>query len=265
MNRKLKIGLYIILLLCLVGAGITVSQLTEISSQQKSSQQTIYPDSSVKDGDIMLYQFNDRGITIVSFVGSFDFIYKPSQAVSVKTVATKLNYRYLVNGSFFEASKGHAGWLSVLGQEKTPLKEDRQLSHIIRFNPNTGVLSFVDAKLFQPSTNKTNIEFQSGPLIIDSNRVTNKYIHQSINGLLLFERTLLAYTEEDRRKYFIITKKQVKLDELADHLLMLSVFSGKTLYVVNLDGGTSVAFYSQTHPELSFNETAILPILLGIK
>lgn len=264
-NKKLKIGLCLILLLGLGGAGITVFQLTKSSIQEKSSQQTIYPDRTVKDGDVMVYQFNNYDMTIVSFLDSFDFIYKPSQEVSVKTVATKSNYRYMVNGSFFEASKEHAGWLSLLGQEKTPIKEDTQLSHIIRYNPKTGVLSFVEAKIFQPATEKNQIEFQSGPLIIDNNQVTKKYIAQSINGLLLFERTLLGYTEEDGRKYFIITKKNVKLDELADYLLRLSVFSGKTLNVVNLDGGSSVALYSQTNPELSFNEEAILPILLGIK
>lgn len=265
MNKKLKRGLCIILLLCLGGVGITFFQRAKKSDQEIIYQQTVYPDSSFKDGNIMAYKFNNYDMTIVSFVGNFDFIYKPSQVESVKNVATKSNYKYMVNGSFFEESKEHAGWLSVLGQQQTPIKEDKQLSHIISFNPNTEVLSFVEAKLFQTSTKKTDIEFQSGPLIIDSNKVTKKYINQSINGLLLFERTLLAYTEEDQRKYFIITKKNVKLDELADYLLKLSVFSGKTLYVVNLDGGSSVALYSQTHPELSFNETAILPILLGLQ
>lgn len=265
LNKKFKIGLCILLLFCLGGAGITILQLRKTSNQEKLSQPNINPDSSVKDGDVMIYKFKNYDMTIVSFVGSFDFIYKPSQDLSVEAVATKSNYRYMVNGSFFEASKEHAGWLSVLGQEKTPIKEDKQLSHIIRYNPETGVLSFVEAQLFKPLTENTNIEFQSGPLIIKNNKVTKKYIEQSINGLLLFERTLLGYTEEDGRKYFIITKNNVKLDELADYLLRLSVFSGKTLNVVNLDGGSSVALYSQTYPEFSFNEAAILPILLGIK
>ncbi|NES18723.1 MAG: hypothetical protein F6K41_07275 [Symploca sp. SIO3E6] len=52
---------------------------------------------------------------------------------------------------------------------------------------------------------------------------------------------------------------------MADYLLTLSVFSGKTLHVVNLDGGTSTALYSQTNPELNLNEAAVLPILLGLK
>ena len=262
-NKKLKISLFIVLLLCLGGIGITFFQLKKSSTQQ--NQQTIYPDRTIKDGDFMVYQFNNYDMTIVSFLSSFDFIYKPSQDLSIQTVATKSNYRYMINGSFFEASKEHAGWLSLLGEEKTPIKEDRQLSHIIKFNQKTGIMSFVEAKKFQPSTDKSNIEFQSGPLIIDSNQITNKYINQSLNGLLLFERTLLGYTEEDGRKYFIITRENVKLDELADYLLKLHVFSGKTLNLVNLDGGTSVALYSQTYPELNFNANAILPILLGIK
>ncbi|NEO53195.1 MAG: phosphodiester glycosidase family protein [Okeania sp. SIO3B5] len=265
MNKKIKIGFCVIVLLCLGGVGITVFQRAKKSDKESIYQQTIYPDSSFQDGEFMAYKFNNYDMTIVSFIGNFDLIYKPSQAESVKTVATKSNYKYIVNGSFFEESKEHAGWLSVLGKVKTPVKEDKQLSHIISFNPNTEELNFIETKLFEASTEKNNIEFQSGPLIIDSNQVTTKYINQSLNGLLLFERTLLAYTEEDRRKYFIITKENVKLDELADYLLKVSVFSGKTLHIVNLDGGSSVALYSQTHPELNFNETAILPILLGLK
>ncbi|NEQ66034.1 MAG: phosphodiester glycosidase family protein [Symploca sp. SIO2D2] len=265
MNKTINIGLCMILLLGLGGVGMAAVQWTKHSSQEQSSGSTIYPDSQVKDGDVIAYQFPNYDLTILSFVDNFDFIYQPSQNQSLKTVAEEFDYRYLVNGSFFEASREHAGWLAVLGQEKTPFKEDPQLSHIIQYNTNTGGLNFVEAQLFQPSTQKTNIEFQSGPLIIDTNQVTPKYIKQSLNGLLPFKRTLLAYTEEDQRKYLMITQKKVKLDELADYLLTLSVFSGKTLHVVNLDGGTSTALYSQPHPELSFNEEAILPILLGIK
>ena len=152
-----------------------------------------------------------------------------------------------------------------MGEQLTPLKPDRQLSHIVRFNPKTAVLDFVDAKRFQPSTQNTEIEFQTGPLIVANNKVTTDYIRQSINGLSPFARTLLAYTEEDRKKYFIIAQKIVKLDQLANDLLTLSVFSGKTLHVVNLDGGPSVALHSKTHPELNFNESAVLPIVLGLK
>ncbi|NET59950.1 MAG: phosphodiester glycosidase family protein [Symploca sp. SIO2E6] len=264
MNKTIKIGLCIILLLGLGGTGTAAVQWIKSSTQEQSSRPTIYPDSQLQDGEIMVYQFDNYDLTIVSFVGNFDFIYQPSQALSLKTLATESNYRYLINGSFFEASQEHAGWLSVLGQEKTPLKEDPQLSHIVQYNLNTGGLNFVEAQLFQPSTQETNIEFQSGPLIIDNNQVTTKYIEQSLNGLLPFRRTLLAYTEEDQRKYFMITENKVKLDDLAEYLLTLSVFAGKTLQVMNLDGGTSVALYSQTHPELNFNEAAILPILLGI-
>ncbi|NER21316.1 MAG: phosphodiester glycosidase family protein [Symploca sp. SIO1C2] len=254
-----------ILLLGLGGVGMAAVQWTKHSSQEQSSGSTIYPDFQVKDGDVIAYQFPNYDLTILSFMDNFDFIYQPSQNQSLETVAEEFDYRYLVNGSFFEASREHAGWLAVLGQERTLFKEDPQLSHIIQYNTNTGGLNFTEAQLFQPSTQKKNIEFQSGPLIIDTNQVTPKYIKQSLNGLLPFKRTLLAYTEEDQRKYLMITQKKVKLDELADYLLTLSVFSGKTLHVVNLDGGTSTALYSQTHPELSFNEEGILPILLGIK
>ncbi|NER50356.1 MAG: hypothetical protein F6J92_27520, partial [Symploca sp. SIO1A3] len=155
-----------ILLLGLGGVGMAAVQWTKHSSQEQSSGSTIYPDFQVKDGDVIAYQFPNYDLTILSFVDNFDFIYQPSQTQSLKTVAEEFDYRYLVNGSFFEASGEHAGWLAVLGQERTPFKEDPQLSHIIQYNTNTGGLNFTEAQLFQPSTQKTNIEFQSGPLII---------------------------------------------------------------------------------------------------
>ena len=264
-NKYFKISLYIVLLLCLAITGNKVFQLATNSNLEERPEKIIYPDRSIKDGEVMVYKFAAHEIIMVSFLGSFDFIYDPSQSLSVKNVVTKLNYRYMINGSFFEQSKEHAGWLSILGQTKTPQKKDRQLSHIIRFKPNTGEMNFIEYKLFKPSMNNNYIEFQSGPLMIEKNQVSKNYIQKSLNGLLPYRRTLLAYTEEDRRKYFIVTKKTIKLDELTKYLLALSVFSGKTLYVINLDGGPSVALYSKTYPELSFNETAILPVLLGVR
>ena len=114
-------------------------------------------------------------------------------------------------------------------------------------------------------SDKSNIEFQIGPLVIQANVIHLPSIRQSINGLRASQRTLLAYTEEDRLKFFITVRKPECLDKLGEYLLKLSIFEGKTLSVINLDGGPSVALDIQAHPEMNHNGDAILPILLALK
>ena len=111
---------------------------------------------------------------------------------------------------------------------------------------------------------KANIEFQTGPLVIQANVLDMPSIHQSINGLRSHQRTLLGYTEEDKLKFFITVRKSERLDTLGEYLLKLSIFEGKTLSVINLDGGPSVALATQSHPEINHNEQAVLPILFAL-
>lgn len=263
-NKYLKISLFLIIFIWAI-AFINIFQISVDSSVKQQPKTIIYRDKSDNNSDIIAYDFTEEKVTIISFIGNFDFIYNPQQSLAVKNVANKLNYRYIINGSFFEITKEHAGFLSLLGQQKTPLKKDQQLSHIVKYNRQTGELNFIESNVFQPSKTNNFVEFQTGPLIIENHQITDKYIKKSFNGFFPYKRALLAYTKEDHRKYFIITKKDVKLDELAKYLLSLSIFSGKTLNIINLDGGPSVALYSKSHSDLNFNENAILPILLGIK
>jgi hypothetical protein len=76
---------------------------------------------------------------------------------------------------------------------------------------------------------------------------------------------LLGYTEEDRMKFFITVRKPEPLDKLGEELLKLSIFEGKALSVINLDGGPSVALDSQAHPQMNHNQDAVLPILFALR
>jgi len=146
------------------------------------------------------------------------------------------------------------------------LKADRQLTHLAILNTTTGEMAFQSVELWEPSmSDKANIEFQTGPLVIQANALDMPSIRQSINGLRAHQRTLLAYTEEDRMKFFITIRMSERLDTLGEYLLKLSIFEGKTLFVVNLDGGPSVALDTQAHPEMNHNGGAILPILIALR
>ena len=146
-----------------------------------------------------------------------------------------------------------------------PWKHDRQLTHIAILNTTTGEMVFKSAELWEPSmSDKANIEFQTGPLVIQGNVLDMPSIRQSINGLRSHRRTLLAYTE-DMMKFFITVRKPERLDKLGEYLLKLSIFEAKTLSVINLDGGPSVALDSQAHPKMNHNQDAVLPILFALK
>ena len=224
------------------------------------------PTLKIVDDDIHAYMFDAYDISIIAFRSNFEIVYEPSQTLSIHEVGQSFKYRYLVNGSFFEWSRDHAGWLSISGNNLMPLKHDRQLTHIAILNTTTGEMVFKSAELWEPSmSDKANIEFQTGPLVIQANVLDMPSIRQSINGLRSHQRTLLAYTKEDRMKFFITVRKPERLDKLGEYLLKLSPFDGKSLLVINLDGGPSVALDSQAHPEMNHNGGAVLPILFALR
>jgi hypothetical protein len=224
------------------------------------------PSLRIVDDDIYAYTFDAYDMSIIAFQGNFEIVYEPSQTLSIHQVGQNFKYRYLVNGSFFEWSGEHAGWLSISGNNLMPLKHDRQLTHIAILNTTTSEVVFKSAELWKPSmSDEANMEFQTGPLVIQSNVLDMPFIRQSINGLRSHQRTLLAYTEEDMMKFFITVRKPERLDKLGEYLLKLSIFAGKTLSVINLDGGPSVALATRAHPEMNHNGGAVLPILFALR
>lgn len=218
------------------------------------------------DGDILVQNDNTYGLTLIGFKDNFEIIYKPENMLSLGETGEEEPYRYLINGSYFEGSRVHAGWLSIFGNQLTPLKTDQQLGHMAILDTSFRSLDFPELALWDSSlTNPSAIEFQTGPLVIYANDIDTLSIKRSINGMSSHLRTLLAYTEEDGMLYFIITRKVCTLPELGEHLLTLSAFKDKTLHVMNLDGGSSTALYSRNHPGLNYNVNRPLPIMLGLK
>lgn len=231
-----------------------------------SKSNSMEPTLKIVDVDIYVYTFDTYNISIVAFRTIFEIVYEPSQTLSIHQVGQNFKYRYLVNGSFFEWSGKHAGWLSISGNKHMPWKHDRQLTHIAILNTTTGEMVFKSAELWEPSmSDKANIEFQTGPLVIQGNVLDMPSIRQSINGQRSHQRTLLGYTKEDKMKFFITVRKPERLDKLGEYLLKLSIFEAKTLSVINLDGGPSVALHTQAHPEMNHNGGAILPILFALR
>ena len=105
------------------------------------------PVLKIIDKDIHAYTFDAYGISIIAFRTNFEIVYEPLQRLSIHQVGQSFNYRYLVNGSFFEGSGEHAGWLSIAGNNFVPSKQDRQLTHIAILDTRTGEMAFKLAEL----------------------------------------------------------------------------------------------------------------------
>ncbi|MDM8560034.1 phosphodiester glycosidase family protein [Candidatus Parabeggiatoa sp. HSG14] len=211
--------------------------------------------------------YDEDGVVIIEFDNKFEYLYFPTRPPTVSDVGKLYGYKYIINGSFFDGWRGnskHAGWLKIFGQIHSQIKKDKQLTHIVIVNAN-GKLEFVDYHDFIASEkSQQTIEFQTGPLILYKNKVTMRYINSSINGNGKYSRSLIGFTS-DGKKYFIVTKVPFSLSELANILLKNSVFQGKELSVMNLDGGPSVALYVKDNPTLSINVNGKLPLLLAVE
>jgi Phosphodiester glycosidase len=241
--------------------------LLALWGQPSVSQNLIPADKVYHDGPNEISVYDDFGITIISVHHGFDFLFVPDNVEALDSVARSHHYRFVINGSFFDGSAlhaGHSGWLRIYGKTYSPLRPDVQLTHIVRFDSTSMITAFINMYGFKPGNDNHSIEFQTGPLIIDSNKVAISLIQHSINGSGKYKRTLMAVT--DNRGLFLITvRNRVSLDSLANYLLSLSLFASHRLDVMNLDGGSSVALFTQNHPELNYNESSHLPMLIGVK
>jgi hypothetical protein len=221
----------------------------------------------IEDGTCKVYRFEKDHLQILAFRGPFLFIYHPSHPLTVRETALGLDVRYVINGSFFENDRenaAHAGWLSLQGLKHADIKAEAQLSHVVRVDPGSGRMTFIDYRKFTPDSSDRYIEFQTGPLVLEENRIAETEIRASINGLREHTRSLLAFDDVGTH-YFITVHESLRLDELAARLTALPLFVGRKLSAVNLDGGPSVAFFSRNHPELNYNAEDHLPILLALK
>ncbi len=250
---------------CLILELLVMAKNSTLKSQDKPGAVHL-PDTLLTDGDIQFYHFQQIDMTVCAFSSGFDFIYIGQKPGTVSQIAKQKNYRLLINASFFDGDREqatHAGWLKIFGAQLAPLKIDRQLSHVVKYQPADARFEFTDYQNFKPDTATNSIEFQTGPLIIENNLIAENYIRTSINGMGKYRRTLLG-TTDDGKMYFIIVRSQIALDELAQFLLTVSAFAGKNLSVINLDGGPSVALYVKKYPQFNYNTSARLPLLLGV-
>jgi exopolysaccharide biosynthesis protein len=258
---KTRYALYLVL-------ALTASIHTWCHGQTLSIESTpVTPDSTVTIGDGMVSVWNHPQMVIVNVPDTIVFCYLPRNAAPLDSIARKERLRCVINGSFFNGVRGnagHAGWLSLYGLVITPLMDDRQLTHVVRTNGSKHMTNFLPVRSFKRSSDQGEVEFQTGPLVIENGTIREDLIHSSINGSTAHTRTLLA-TLDHRRCFFITVRERVTLSGLAATLVRLSIFKEGRLDIVNLDGGSSVALYLRDVPTANVNVDDRLPVLIGFR
>ncbi len=199
----------------------------------------------------------------------FMFFGKDSDLLKASEVSYYYEYPYIVNWSYFGygtwGNRVYAWLLKVMDVVKSPIRfDDKNLSHVVRYNYWTDEITFIPNKEYAPLTWQMTLEFQVWPQVISWWVVQTGCINDSWHGTTKHYRTLLA-VDSVKRKYLIVVASKVDLNQLGQVLLDMDVFKNKAINVMNLDGWSSTAMYSSVYPELNYNTDTRLPIWLGIK
>ena len=154
------------------------------------------------------------------------------------------------------------------GSRYTPfVSDDSQITHVICVDV-TGKISFWENKDYtEERLVACQTAFQSGPMIYESNgnqKKENLAVKQYI-GLSHARTILVVFTRQDGTQdvWFLTAYTKMTLSQIRDTVLSETRFQGtySSLSIMNLDGGSSVAYMSQSFPELNFGGNKILPIV----
>lgn len=233
----------------------------------------IKSNETILDGPFEINHYSSYGLTVLSTSSTFDYLYQALNPPTVKETAETNEYEFIFNAGFFGAgftdagySTEHAGLLKIWGIQYAPIKTEQdsnQLTHMITFNKKNNTLGFVHRNDYKDISSKDYIIFQTGPSVIMSNRAEKDNIFNSKNGRIQRPRTLMGMTT-NKEKHFFIFRYNYSLNEIADIMLHLDQFEGKNLSVINLDGGSSSAFYSSDYPQYNFGTEKRLPNLIAL-
>jgi len=232
--------------------------LSPAHTQQQNGKQrraeTIYYDSEIE-------------MTVAPCGNALDLQYYPSPKLSLKAIAEKNNFKYVINGAYFYESRGKAvpaGWYNDQGVVSGKLSKNKAFSHIVQYNNETKEFQFLPLKFFNPKRRYSVLEFQAGPMIIENNKIMTD-IYANARGLRgQYTRTFFAVRDK-RSAFFITIRTPVSFEEAAEHIMKADFAKKGSITVISLGSGKGVAFYSANHAEYNFNSDDALPIIIGAK
>jgi exopolysaccharide biosynthesis protein len=256
----------------LIGTIITVSVVIVIAVVYAHAQNKFFPLGTVKEKATAVYNFQEFDMTVIDASKlTPKYIYTPKDAPTLNEIAKSNSCNTAINASYFGGNYSdatHAGYLSIDGGEiahRTDPALDPQLTQIISYYPQTQTYVVNDANNYHPElidrATVPGFEFQTGPIVIKESQLQTNFINNSKNGTGKYVRTLLAIKDQ-KYTYLIIARQNSRLDDIGAFLLTRDFMKTGKWDVVNLDGGPSTALFSTDYPELNFNASQQLPLVL---
>jgi exopolysaccharide biosynthesis protein len=237
-----------------------------VSMASAQNGQPVQQNQKQKRAETITYD-SEIEMTIAPCGNALDLMYFPYPKASLKAIAEKNNFRFVINGAYFYQSRGKAvpaGWYNDQGVVSGKLSKNKMLSHIVQYNTETKEFQFLPLRFFNPKRRYSVFEFQAGPMIIENNKVVTESLAR-LRGLRgQYTRTFLAVRDK-RSAYFITIRTPVSLEEAAEHIMKAEIARKGSLTVISLGSGKGAAFYSANHPEYNYNSDDALPIIIGAK
>ena len=219
-----------------------------------------------KHGDNIHFE-SQLEMTIAPCGNTFDVVFNPKPSLSLKEVADKGGYRYIINGSYYNRLRGKcipAGWFNYNGKILGKFSRGKVFTDIVQYNLSTKEFQIIPQNFFNHKKRYGVIEFQTGPLIISNSKMVksstmNTRIH---NGQ--YTRTFLA-VKDKIKAYFITIRTPVSLDDAVEELMKSDLVKKGNVSIICIESGEAVAFYAADKAEYNFNQEDVLPILFCTK
>jgi len=221
------------------------------------------PETKQIKNRVEYFTLDSRNVVITIFKETPTILYTPDKIKTIKEHIENTKFELGINGGFFLPNMIYAGFLYLNRKITSDISlGDPQVTHIVELGEK---VKFIDQKTFNiDNINQNYSYFQSGPLIIESNNIRQDLIEKAPNGYKKTFRSFFGIVEETDEKFFVQIINSVDLLESAKIILNFERFRNEKITVINLDGGSSVSFYSKNRPDLNFLVNKKLPMILVI-
>lgn len=250
-----------LIILVIVGliSFVGIQHYSNLNSNKSLPEQSQILSEEIQANSVVKKHDRSEGVFTLIFPDQNINLHNNVENITVEKFASDLGSEFLINAGYFLEDKSHAGLYISNGIKETNLAIlDNQLSHVVQLDNNK--IRFISKDTF----NNQNVQnaFQTGPLFLENNIITDEYIDKSINGRGKYLRTIFGITKSGK-SFFASFTRPYTLEEVANYLLNLPELQFETISAVNLDGGSSVAIYALRKDSFKFGSQKKLPFFLG--
>ncbi len=261
----------LLLVLLILVIGFSYYQL-EKSTKNSLENSIAVSDNNTNNASVKeetTYYFDKYTNTYIIFFNQLELELNANTNPTVFLENAKNNeYKFAINAGYFTEEFDHAGLLMINGNLEYALAAgDKQLTKLVVIQHDSKIIDFIDAseESYNELEKSNNISaFQTGPAIIENSSINQQEINNSLNGDIKALRSFIGYTQSGKQ-FIGVTVNRVTLNEVANIILNVPSLKNELIFAVNLDGGSSVALYSEENDQFKIGTYKILPYIIGIK